>query len=1573
MKRKLLPFLLAFLALGTVYSAVRSLAEVELWAGVSGAFLFGDDEAEPDGDLDNSTDGYEVSAGVARVGTAEGWQRLVNDMAEGKTEIKSVELAADIDISQCGAGVDLNVPFDGKGHAIVNSAEPIFGTIGEGGSVKNLKVTPTYHTNEPNSTIYGTEAAAGMVARVNRGFISDCVIMGRMEMNLVSAFSYVDAEARLIAAGGVVGENYGTVERCYTGSQIRIMALEADLDNGVCPRRIYVGAIAGYNKGVVNDCFVDCADRIGNSLGVSPILTYVEESYGGQGGRDLYVSCWDTTAGAPTSSEQIDIRFGIPVGFDEGKVSSIFCPREMLDDAGDGYENMWGWGAGSVTLYNGGTSGISAEGRFIIDDAAIQPLKSDFPRHSELAFSDPSLWTFNHSYYTSDTTSRGYGNFRAPVPTMGRAHDFGPLKVQDGVASVSTVSQWNRLSDALDVADVKTIDILADLSRDTVSIDGSMQTIVSAYPIRGEMNATLEGNAHTLNFNYYPSDGSKPILPPVEEIGKSGVVRNLRLSSNADGVNTPCFGLLATKNYGSIDNCIVGGTLKASVSDILSQYLGEDDEVALGGIVGMNHGSITSTSARGVLIDVESGTTAYFCPSAIYIGCLAGTSDGELKNSILDIRTGENYWFSYETPLKLTWSENGLSVEDTTFTGSEIPFVVSYAVGRNTGNMSNVYCSYGTYDVNDRSYTYRDGVNDGAVISAGSAKGTLSWAEDKDVMPSIAVEMPGRLDLIDLFGEAGAKKWGFDRLLTTNAGFRSPLPLMGVDPTARFDNLRIKDGVAHVASMDEWFELCLAQDEGAEFDGVEIESDIDMTDLASKNENNVSVSLARLTGTLNGNGHRIYNFDGGLIGRIEEEGAVRNLILQGPDWLFILPQTSSFGFVATQNYGSIGNCEVSAKIDIGYETAISHGLDVKYGGLVAVNHGSISNCGVGAAWHGNDNGLESGRQMSSTEFIRSFHLAGLVADNHGTISDCYIRSANSSSLFDLSEAICFPNFTGTEVAAPDLKIGYMVASSDGKEERVLCAPNLTEGADVGLSFSVVVGGDSLKYGFEESDWCERDKNLIVTTNYVKDWGDGEYEEWENWAADENLFKFSDPTLWTFNVPRDDMQEASRYPMQNMNSRVVELETDEAKKSVIVEVTDSASLKGFLGIAGDPRNSFYENAIVNFNDSISLQPISLNLDTLSDLNIGKALELMPSIKMFNGSMNADNVNNFAMRSAGLIDNVGVAGQVNNFILSDALIYIDPTDEKYYTSEDGDTVYVSLMARNNEGRLHNIGIGGAVIVDEDKISELGGKYVAVCLVGENDGDDLRGFLYLDEPKTTGSNKKCIAIKQNLCTGRNKKTKSTKVALRKEPGNKDLATGVDFDSPRFQQAECLFSDEEFRNGTVAYWLNHSGPGFTGDYTAEWKQGKLYPVGSKGKKSALYRVDVEIVGKSAVTEMPQFANGGSDVTVKYSTKPLKITVGGVPVALGDKEATFVYEAGAKVVIDFSPTALDEREADGGLTVSADGGRLTFGGGDGKVKSVFDARGVLVAQTDAEAITLSQTGLLIVRCGDEAVKVLMK
>ncbi len=1569
MKKKLLPFLLALLALGSVYSAVRSLAEVELWTGVSGAFLFGDDEADPDGDQDGSDGDYVISGGVARVSTAEGWQRLVNDMAEGKPEIKGVELTADIDIAQLDAGVDLNVPFDGKGYAIINSTKSVFGTIGEGGSVKNLKVMPTYRTNEPNSTVNGTAAAAaGMLARVNRGSISDCVIMGRMEMDLVTACNHVDTTARLIAVGGVVGENYGTVERCYSGTQVRLTAQEVSEDTKYCPKRIYVGAIVGYNGGVVRDCFVDCADRTGNSLGVSPILTYKLGSYGG--GEELYVSLYDTTAGAPTSSEQMDVRLGIPVGFDEGKVSSIFCPRKMFYDAGNGYESIWGWGLGSLTLLNGNDS---AEGKFIVDNAAIQPLRSDFPRRSELAFSDPSLWTFNHSYYTTDTTSRGYGNFRAPVPTMGKAHNFGPLKVQDGVASVSTVSQWNRLSDALDVADVKTIDILADLSKDTVSINGSTQTIVSAYPIRGEMNATLDGNAHTLTFNYYPSDGYKPILPPVEEIGKSGVVRNLRLSSNADGVSTPCFGLLATKNYGTIDNCIVGGTLKASVSGILSQYLGEDDVVALGGIVGMNHGSITSTSARDVLIDVESGTTAYFCPSAIYIGCLAGTSDGAMTDCLLDIRTGENYWFSYETPLKLTWPENGLSIEDTTFVGSEIPFVVSYAVGRNTGNMSNVYCSYGTYDVNDRSYTYRDGVNDGATISAGSAKGTLSWAEDKEVMPSVAVEMPGRLDLIDLFGEAGAKKWGFDRLLTTRDGFRSPLPLMGIDPTARFDNIRIKDGVAHVASMDEWFELCLAQDEGAEFDGVEIESDIDMTDLASKNENNVSVSLARLTGTLNGNGHRIYNFDGGLIGRIEEEGAVRNLILQGPDWLFILPQTSSFGFVATQNYGSIGNCEVSAKIDIGYETAISHGLDVKYGGLVAVNHGSISNCGVGAAWHGNDNGLESGRQMSSTEFIRSFHLAGLVADNHGTISDCYIRSANSSSLFDLSEAICFPNFTGTEVAAPDLKIGYMVASSDGKEERVLCAPNLTEGADVGLSFNVVVGGDSLKYGFEDSNWCERDEKLIGTTNYKKDWGDGEYEELENWAADENLFKFSDPTLWTFNVPRDDMQEISRYPIQNMNGRVVDVETDEAKKSVIVEVSDSASLKGFLGIAGDPRNSFYENAIVNFNGPISLQPTSLDLDTLSDLNIGKALELMPSIKTFNGTMNADNVNDFAMRSAGLFDNIGVAGAVNNLVFSDALIYVDPTDEKYYTSEDGDTIYVSLMARNNGGRLHNVGIGGGVIVDEDKIGELGGKYVAVCLVGENDGDDLRGFLYLDEPKTTGSNKKCIAIKQNLCTGRNKKTKSTKVALRKEPGNKDLATGVDFDSPRFLQAECLFSDEEFRNGTVAYWLNHSGPGFTGDYTAEWKQGKLYPVGSKGKKSALYKMNVEIVGKSAVTELPQFANGGSDVTIKYSTKPLKITAGGVPVALGDKEATFVYEAGAKVVIDFSPTALDEREADGGLTVSVDGGRLIFGGADGKVKSVFDARGVLVAQTVAETITLGPTGLLIVRCGDEAVKVLMK
>ena len=366
-----------------------------------------------------------------------------------------------------------------------------------------------------------------------------------------------------------------------------------------------------------------------------------------------------------------------------------------------------------------------------------------------------------------------------------------------------------------------------------------------------------------------------------------------------------------------------------------------------------------------------------------------------------------------------------------------------------------------------------------------------------------------------------------------------------------------------------------------------------------------------------------------------------------------------------------------------------------------------------------------------------------------------------------------------------------------------------------------------------------------------------------------------------------------------------------------------------------------------------------------------MDELPLIPNFGGVLNGSTVSNLQAQMSGLFGSVDEDAQVNNLVFDNVAFYVDPTDPKYIRSND--TIYVDLLTKELYGEMNNVGVSGVVIVDDTKLSQLGtDTTIVIVLIGENGADAvLTGFVFLDDAQTPAGNKKMIPMKQNLCTGKIQKSKRKKVALRKDGGNKDLGISFNPDEKRFKQDECLFSVDEFASGLVAYWLNFDGPGFTGNYTGHWSQGSRVPVASPSVAKALYPVEISSDNISYITDAPQFANGGSLITLKFSAEPVSVKVGDKSVSFSGTEVSFLFTGDEKISVTFTPSALDEVKTQD-ITVSISGSSVSVSGAEGLTKEVYDVAGRQVARTSADNLHLAP-GLYVLRCAGVAKRLIVK
>lgn len=1547
MNRKLKTFALIGAAAALALSGYAATSSI---GAESFSSLFAD--SSDSGNKDASTDGYYIASdNVLHITTDDGWNAVAaiyaTTAAEEFTDVTSISLDADISFSQGNISFPLVLSLNGNGYTVSKNTSPLFTQIEEGATLSNLAIdngTKTYTSINVGYTNFG------VLSEANFGTVDNCSVIGTAEIPLQTLIGAA-AETTSFYVGGLVGFNTGTISNTYSNVKLILSSSSSDYNAKVVPQALYISDFVGGNlSGTITNCFVDFATPNGRNMSAGVIIESQYES-------SIYLSV-DESA---TVSDNIPVEIALSIAKNDvssgGSVSNVYCPKGFFTtDSGEKAEMQYENFIPQIVIQQGTTT-VSDFTLSMVDSDYLTMMSDYFPSVSQIPFSNASDWTLTHTWYEKDTAicNSNSIDYRAPMPLMGRSLNLGGLEVAaDGSVSVTSRSQWNHLSDAIELGGAKTISLDA-----TIEADND-----PTFPVRNfNDGCSLNGNGNTIYVGTYNSNAP---TAPFDVIGKGATVSNLGVVYSKSITNTDysTFGLLARVNSGTISSCYVSGVVENTFYKMLGSYSSYSNgvEVSLGGVVGVNEGTIKELYAN-VQNVVESTSRLSVCPSALNVGGIAGSNTGEITDVMLDNVVLQND-ATVLSSFPVTMEDFSLSFSDLS-SAQTVEFNAGQAVGKNSGTISNVHCAKGFYtEENASSSTYDMAISAKSFITQlNSSSEVLSETyvtifDDKSSMTELSRLWPVSADLSKLFTTPA--NWSFDRssaVKSTTVTRRSPVPKMGKESSEDVYVVTIEDGIAIVPNQYTWSQLVPAIADGLDgLTGIEITGDFSL-------ESNETLDV--LDVPLYGNAHTLYSATSSLVDSISKSGAIYNLAIVSGNLSVSQPQ---FGGLARVNCGSIDGVHFSATLSLN-PAGIVTAPNVAIGGLVAQNDGYITSTNVTTVV--SDASTDTATVSFSGE-LHSFYVSNAVAVNNATLSDVYVGDADNSRK---DEIMSFPTERKIRFSAVDESASFealfspVAARNNGSLSHIV-APNGMTDKVKGWSLPILFYRGSEEYSPEiiiliDSE-TTNDETVTSADSYVTEW-----------ATDESLILFQDPSRWTFNTPAERETASNfsaRFPVPNMMSRRVSIKVDEETKKISAVASDSSSFIGLFDLLGDSKTHFFQSADVDIPQNIVYNELAEIDGSLTDATIGTVLEKLPTVSNYVGVMNGATIENIAIQSDGIFNNISEDSQVNDLVFNNAIFYVDPTDPVHRRDATEPAIYISLVAKTNMGEVNNTAFFGSVIMDEDKYAAIGDTAIYFSLVGEHDGEALTGFVYLDECAILTTDKRLIAFKQNLCTGEYKRKTNVKVAVRNnnDSGNKVLPL-VDLSDSRFNEYELPFSDEEFESGLVACWLNYAGPGFTGIYTGKWSQGKRVPVSCSDKSKALYPVKVQVEGEDCISSIPQFANGGSEITVKYTQRPLRMTLDDTPITIGDdKSTTLTYEGNKTLKVYFESTSIDEVDASDEFNVAVNGTTITFSGVDGKVKEAFDLAGRLVSETNAESMTLN-SGVYVVRCGAKSVRVVIK
>ena len=243
-------------------------------------------------------------------------------------------------------GTDGGTPFigvfDGNGHIIkglyvniqTTDRNVYAGLFGYSrGMIKNLGMTDGSVSSTSTST--SSSSHAGGIAGENDGTISNCYNTG-------SASASVSASSSDSFAGGIAGDNSygGTIRDCYNTGSVSATATSTSSSS-------HAGGIAGHNGGTISNCY--------NTGSVSSTASSSDSFAGGIAGDNSYGGtirdCYNTgSVSATATSTSSSSHAGGIAGHNGGTISNCYNTGSVSSTAS--YSSSY---VGGIAGYNGGT------------------------------------------------------------------------------------------------------------------------------------------------------------------------------------------------------------------------------------------------------------------------------------------------------------------------------------------------------------------------------------------------------------------------------------------------------------------------------------------------------------------------------------------------------------------------------------------------------------------------------------------------------------------------------------------------------------------------------------------------------------------------------------------------------------------------------------------------------------------------------------------------------------------------------------------------------------------------------------------------------------------------------------------------------------------------------------------------------------------------------------------------------------------------------------------------------------------------------------------------------------------
>jgi len=544
--------------------------------------------------------------------------------------------------------------FDGDDHTIsglyysdTNGYCGLFGYVGNGGQVKNVKVDDSYI----NDTVY----VGGVCGYNYGGTITNCSFDGSVTSTFrmsyvggvcgISSGSIIDcyntgSVTGISVVGGVCGRNAGTITNCYnsgtiTGTSENVGGVCGGNEGGaitncynsgtITGTSENVGGVCGRNDGTITNCY-NTGDVTGTGNGTGTLyvggvsgynyFATIENCYnigkvsgnsaGGVCGHNYFGTITNCYNMGNVSGGGNNDNVGGVCGCNDNRSTITNCYWREVSGL-----NGWGINNGTVTNVEPKTNDqfTSGEVAWLLngEEQMNGPWRQNLgDKKDAFPVLDDGKPKVHYNGNTYDNGNHTYSEGSNGFCTCGA---YQPATLDGGVYQIGNAGQLYWFAQTVNEGDYDAHAVLTDnitINSDVLDENGNLitdKTFTRWTPICGkeirpydytEYTGTFDGDGHTISGLYYNDDGDYAGL--FGYVGSNGRVQNVKVADSyiSNSERTGRTGGVCGYNGGTITNCYNTGTVKGSYYT--------------GGVCAASSGMIMNSYNSGTVTSVGSNT-----------------------------------------------------------------------------------------------------------------------------------------------------------------------------------------------------------------------------------------------------------------------------------------------------------------------------------------------------------------------------------------------------------------------------------------------------------------------------------------------------------------------------------------------------------------------------------------------------------------------------------------------------------------------------------------------------------------------------------------------------------------------------------------------------------------------------------------------------------------------------------------------------------------------------------------------------------------------------------------------------